>query len=95
MSEIQVTIKLYQAKSQKIEEDIFKCADFWLGKGYLIQTSTRQSSKDGNQGVDSNNVALDYYLSGVKIDPRHYGCIYNAACSYFYEKMFTNSLKWF
>jgi hypothetical protein len=36
MSEIQVTIKLYQAKSQKIEEDIFKCADFWLGKGYLI-----------------------------------------------------------
>jgi hypothetical protein len=37
------------------------------------------------QDKDSNNIALDYYLSGVKIDPRHFGCVYNVACSYYFE----------
>lgn len=45
--------------------------------------------------ADSNSVALDYYLSGVKFDPRNYGCIYNAGCSYFYEQKYKNALKWF
>lgn len=69
--------------------NIFKCADFWMSKGIMIQANTNQTQ------TDSNNVALDYYLSGVKIDPSHFGCIYNSACCYFYEKKYTNALKWF
>lgn len=92
MPEIVVQLKLYHCKTSAIEKDIFKCAEFWLSKGFLIQTKTKSS---GATGVDSNNVALDYYLSGVKIDPRHFGCIYNAACSYFFEKKFLNAVKWF
>jgi hypothetical protein len=38
---------------------------------------------------------LEYYLSGVKINPSHFGCIYNAACSYYFANKFCNSLKWF
>ncbi len=38
---------------------------------------------------------MDYYLSGVKIDPKHFGCVYNVACSYYFEEKYINSLKWF
>jgi hypothetical protein len=27
-----------------------------------------------------DTIALDYYLSGVKIDPAHLGCVYNLGC---------------
>ena len=40
-------------------------------------------------------MALDYYLSGVKIDPQHYGCIYNAGCCHFFTGKFQNARKWF
>ena len=49
------------------EVDIFKSAEFWLSKGYVIQNRAHQSSNQKNNEAD--NVALDYYLSGVKIDP--------------------------
>jgi tetratricopeptide (TPR) repeat protein len=39
--------------------------------------------------------ALDYFLSGVKIDPQHYGCAYNCAYSYFVDLKYRNALKWF
>jgi hypothetical protein len=42
-----------------------------------------------------NTTALDYYLSGIKIDPVNIGCAYNVACTFYEEKMFCNSLKWF
>jgi tetratricopeptide (TPR) repeat protein len=51
--------------------------------------------KNATNGADSDNVALDYYISGVKIDPRHFGCIYNVACCHFFNKKFANSKKWF
>jgi hypothetical protein len=37
--EIQVTVKLFKCINPKIDKDIFKCADFWLSKGYLIQSA--------------------------------------------------------
>ena len=40
-------------------------------------------------------MALDYYLSGVKIDQTHYGCIYNAGCCHFFTGKFQNARKWF
>lgn len=46
-------------------------------------------------GLDTNIVALDYYLSGVKTDPRHFGCVYNVGCSFFMEGKYLNALKWF
>ena len=65
-----------------------------MSKGVLIQTKKSQGdSLDHDK--DSNNIALDYYLSGVKIDPRHFGCVYNVGCSYFFEKKYLNALKWF
>lgn len=31
----------------------------------------------------------------MKIDPHHFGCVYNVGCSYFFEKKYLNALKWF
>lgn len=92
MEEIVVTLKICKAKGSPMEKNIFKCADFWLSKGILIQT---KGKADSDESKDSNNAALDYYLSGVKIDPRHFGCVYNVACSYYFEKKYVNANKWF
>lgn len=40
-------------------------------------------------------MALDYYLSGIKIDPQHIGCIYNVGCCQFAIGRFSNAEKWF
>jgi len=39
--------------------------------------------------------ALDYYLSGVKIDPTHLGCIHNVGCCQYFTGKYQNALKWF
>ena len=91
MPQIKIKLSLFKSKENKIEKDIFKDANFWLSKGLLIQTK----GVVDNPSAEVNSAALDYYLSGVKIDPRHYGCVYNAACSYFNDGKFTNALKWF
>ena len=31
----------------------------------------------------------------MKQDPKHYGCIYNVACSFYFEAKYENALKWF
>lgn len=31
----------------------------------------------------------------MKIDPQHYGCIYNAGCCYFFTGKYLNARKWF
>jgi tetratricopeptide (TPR) repeat protein len=46
-------------------------------------------------GQDTNIVALDYYLTGVKTDPRHFGSAYNVACSFYIEGWYLNAFKWF
>lgn len=40
-------------------------------------------------------MALDYYLSGVKIDPSHIGCIYNIGCCQYFIQKYANAEKWF
>lgn len=70
-----------QSKYIPKNEDIFKNAEFWMYKGLGI-LSLKQN-------------ALDYFLSGVKIDPKHYGCAYNCAYSYFADRKYRNALKWF
>lgn len=79
-----------------VTENIFKNATFWFQKGYLIQTNSAKDSKGGKDGKDNvDAVALDYYLSGVKIDPYHLGCVYNVGCCYYFTQKFTNAEKWF
>jgi tetratricopeptide (TPR) repeat protein len=52
-----------------------------------------QSTPQKEENVDA--VALDYYLSGVKIDPQHFGCAHNIGYSYFMLKKYLNAQKWF
>lgn len=40
-------------------------------------------------------VAMDYYLSGVKIDPGHLGCIHNVGCCQYSVGKYLNAEKWF
>jgi tetratricopeptide (TPR) repeat protein len=40
-------------------------------------------------------VALDYYLSGVKIDNSHVECIHNIACCHYISGKYLNAEKWF
>ena len=83
-------------RNPKIDKNIFKCADFWFSNGYLIQSAKPATSADRAKSQnDQNAAALDYYLSGVKIDPHHFGCVHNVACSYFFEKKYVNANKWF
>ena len=77
-----------------MEIDIFKSAEFWLSKGHGIQ-SRAQATGNQKSILEADNVALDYYLSGVKIDPQHYGCVYNAGCCHFSTGKFNNARKWF
>jgi len=75
--------------------DAFESAEFWLLKGQAIHTKIQSDKPFMLTAQDTNMVALDFYLSGVKSDPKHYGCVYNVACSYFMESKFVNALKWF
>lgn len=67
--ELFVKLPLQQPSPQKsnTELDIFESAEFWLSKGYVIQNRAHQAGNHKN-GNEADNVALDYYLSGVKID---------------------------
>lgn len=70
-----------------MDNNIFKNADFWQSKGYVILSNSTE--------IDSVNVALDYFLSGVKIEPNHFDCIYNVGCCHFAANKFANARKWF
>lgn len=80
---------------QTIDKDIFGSAEFWLLKGQAIHTKLASGKLNHITGLDTNVVALDYYLSGIKTDPKHYGCAYNVACAFYMEDKFLNALKWF
>ena len=65
-----MSLKFIKPRETLINKDIFKCAEFWLSKGYLIQNNSVANSnkinvKENSKNIDVNNVALDYYLSGV------------------------------
>ena len=38
LDELRITLKILKPAKTTIEENIFKCADFWLSKGVLLQT---------------------------------------------------------
>ena len=88
-------MKLVKSNLVTIDKDVFECADFWLLKGQAIHAKLASGKTFHITGQDTNIVALDYYLSGVKTDPKHFGCVYNVACSFFMESKFLNALKWF
>jgi len=45
--------------------------------------------------MKTHAVARDYYMSGVKIDQSHFGCIYNIGCCHFFVGEYANAKKWF
>lgn len=87
-----------QASKSKIEpnKNIFKDADFWFSKGHIISTHGVQNNNIEMPNKENyNSVALDYYLSGVKIDPQHLGCVYNVGCCHYQLGKYANASKWF
>jgi len=83
-----INLKPLPAPKLKIEINIFKDAQFWFSKGHSIQLTKKQD-------VNQDAVALDYYLSGVKINPQHIGCIHNAGFCQYSIGRFQNAQKWF
>lgn len=81
---MELDLKYLVAPNVPAKEDIFKDAKYIYYKGYTNQTKDKKLT-----------IAIDYYLSGVKIDPSHYGCAYNAAYCYYTVKQFVNAEKWF
>ena len=91
MADIDVNLNLFVIHNPQVGANIFKSAEYWLNRGYLIQSA--KTSKHSLK--EKNSEALDYYLSGVKIDPTSFGCAYNIACTYFTEQKYVNAHKWF
>ena len=87
------------ASKNKSSKDIFKDAQFWFAKGHILLTlGSLKSQDEESEEVKIENkesVALDYYLSGVKIEPTHLGCIHNVGCCHFFLGNFANAEKWF
>ena len=72
----------------------FKDATFWFNKGYTIQKQRyRKTITSPKDNVDL--VALDYYKSGVKLDPYHFGCVFNLGCCLYFTGQYANANKWF
>ena len=47
------------------------------------------------QKKDGVEVALDYYLQGVRCNPRGFPCVFNLACVYSQLDRHSNAKKWF
>lgn len=90
-----LSLKVMAAPKNKMEVNIFKDAQFWFSKGHNIQLKSAKCQTDDSKKDNSDTVALDYYLSGVKIDPSHIGCIYNVGCCQYFTSKFANADKWF
>lgn len=82
-----MTLKLFKPPNTQFNHDIFKSADYWLSKGYIMQSQL--------MGESQKVTPLSYYLAGVKIDPKHFGCVYNSGCCFFLDGKYKNAKKWF
>ena len=63
-----------------------------------IRGQQKKAGEDEDEtipGGDVDYVALDYYKSGVRIEPGHFGCIFNIARCYFNTKRYLNAKIWF
>lgn len=83
LEKCKLTVKQIEPENKKISKQAFQDAEFWFRKGFSMQ---RQ------KGVD---VALDYYLQGIRIDATHYPCVLNLACVYSQLDKHANARKWF
>lgn len=45
--------------------------------------------------LQNNDQALDYYFSGLRKDPNHFGCCYNLGVTFLEKKMHLNAQRWF
>ena len=65
--------------------EVFKDAEYWLGRGHQVSAGTTTELQ----------LSIDYYLHGIRANPRHVACVYNVACAFYALGKFHNSLKWF
>ena len=90
---LEINLKIMPAEGKVTQTNIFKDATFWFNKGYSIQVVRYKPIKNQKDNVDL--IALDYYLSGFKIDRDHLGCIYNTGCCMYFTGKFANAERWF
>jgi len=64
-----------------------KNAEYWLACGYKISRKA--------QTLQDFEIALDNYLTGLRADPNHYACMFNAGAVMMRLSRFSNSQKWF
>ena len=97
------------SRDWRASKNPFLSAEYWCSKGYKMQTG-RSSNENLNQHLKSKNKfgfkakvevqdqseqALDYYLQGLRIDDRHFGCSFNIGCIFLKRGMNRNAQKWF
>ena len=87
--------------------NIFENADYWHEKGYTIFMSAdikkknqdnpafKVTKKDKGFRYENADQALDFYFIGLRKNPFHIGCCYNAALIYMHKRMNANAQKWF
>lgn len=78
----------------------FENSLYWLGKGFKAQTGL-----DGNKAakpeqfykltLDRADQAIDYYLQGLRVNPRDFACCYNVALCFLLKNYICNAMKWF
>ena len=68
----------------------------------VIQASHQKASERrnldrarGQQQPDAGDQALDFYFQGLRKDPFHFGCCFNAGITYLHKCMNLNAQKWF
>ena len=79
----QLSVNQIEPENIKIKEQAFQDAEFWFAKGFEMQKK---------EGVE---VALDYYLQGVRANQTHFPCVFNLACVYSNMDKHVNAKKWF
>lgn len=76
-------VKQIEPENKKIKQQAFQDAEFWFGKGFAMQK------------LDGVEVALDYYLQGIRCNTHHFPCVFNLACVYSSLDKHANARKWF
>lgn len=83
LEKCKLVVQQIEPENKKILHEAFQDAEFWFGKGYSMQKE------------DGVEVALDYYLQGIRCNPNHYPCVFNLACVYSQLDKHANARKWF
>lgn len=107
---INVMMELIPPEHKKMPGNIFECADYWHERAYeaIHNPKTKELNFGAEQAQfkvqkkaqagfseDANNQALDFYFVGLRKNPSHFGCTFNAGLTYYYKGMNANAGKWF